>query len=80
MSHFTRRSFLKAAAVAGGSYLVTGTKASGNVLRANDRVRIAVAGLNGRGKNHLGRWMEQDNVEIAYVIDPDEDIRGRTHR
>lgn len=77
MSHITRRGFLRTVA-AGSSCLILGTKASGNVLRANDRIRIAVAGLNGRGKSHLGGWMGQDNVEIAYVIDPDQDVRART--
>ena len=78
MSRMTRRQFMKTtSAVAGGSLLLCGTKASGNVMGANDRFRIAVAGLNGRGRSHLGGFMDQDNVEIAYVIDVDERVLGR---
>jgi predicted dehydrogenase len=45
---------------------------------ANDRVRIAVLGLNGRGKAHLSGFMGLDNVEIAAVVDPDSEVLGRT--
>jgi len=78
MTQLTRRNFLQTSAIAGGSLLLTGTKASGFVNGANDRVRIAVAGLNGRGKSHLGGWLGQDNVEVAYVVDPDRDVLSRT--
>ncbi len=51
-----------------------GTRASGMIRGANDRVRIAVAGLNGRGQSHLSGWMDQPNVEIAWMIDPDQKV------
>ena len=55
MSRQTRRTFLKHAAVAGIAATVTiaGTKASGRVLGANDTVRVGVAGINGRGSDHI---------------------------
>lgn len=72
MTRITRRRFLNSmSAVAGGSLLLTGTRASGRILGANDRVRVAVAGLNGRGKSHIAGWLGQENVEIAYLADPD---------
>lgn len=74
----TRRRFLQSTSAFGASLLLTGTKASGRVIGANDRVRIAVAGLNGRGNAHLNGWLEQPNVEIAYVVDPDADVLART--
>ncbi|MEM7453021.1 MAG: Gfo/Idh/MocA family oxidoreductase [Planctomycetota bacterium] len=67
-----RRRFLKASAALGAGVLISGTRASGNILGANDRVRIAVAGTNGRGGAHIGGWQGQDNVEVIYVIDPEE--------
>jgi predicted dehydrogenase len=76
MSRITRRTFLQttSAAAAGASLLITGTAASGKIIGANDRLRIAVAGLNGRGKSHMDGWLGQPNVEIAYVIDPDKNV------
>ncbi|RCS54814.1 gfo/Idh/MocA family oxidoreductase [Bremerella cremea] len=79
MSRFNRRTFLQTTA-AGTGLILAGTSASGAVLGANDRVRIAVAGLNGRGKSHINGWLEQDNVEIAYVIDPDEKVLANTQK
>lgn len=79
MSQLTRRRFLQtSSAVAGASLLITGTRASGKVIGANERLRIAVIGLNGRGKSHIGGWAEQNNVELAYLIDPDRDVLART--
>ncbi len=79
MSRLTRRRFLQSstAAAATSSFLITGTRASGQIKGANDRLRIAVAGLNGRGGSHIGGWMGQQNVEVAYLADPDENVLGR---
>ena len=66
----SRRKFLQAAA-AGSSFLIMGTKASGNAKGANNRLRIAVCGLNRRGRAHVGGFTEQENVEVAYLVDPD---------
>ena len=68
-----RRDFLKrtVAGSALATFVVSGTKASGRVLGANDRVRIAVAGINGRGQGHLRGFGEMKDVEIAYLVDPD---------
>ena len=63
--------------VAGSSFLIMGTKASGNIQGANDRVRIAVAGLNGRGGSHIGGWKGQKDVEIVGLIDPDKNVLAR---
>ena len=76
MPRLNRRRFIQASSAA-GALLITGTKASGKVNGANDRVRIAVAGLNGRGKSHIGGWLGQDNVEIAYLVDPDDNVLGK---
>ena len=70
----TRRQFLQATTATGASLLLTGTRASGKVNGANDRLRIAVAGLNNRGRSHMRGWLDQKNVEIAYLIDPDRTV------
>jgi hypothetical protein len=65
MSKVTRREFLKSSTVAGAGVLLCGTAASGRIIGANDRLRIAVAGVNGRGGSHISGWLGQPNVEIA---------------
>ena len=77
MPTLNRRNFLQSTA-AGAGLLLTGTVASGAIQGANDRVRIAVAGLNGRGRDHINGWLGQENVEIAYLIDPDEKVLAQT--
>jgi len=76
MANRTRRDFLKtsSAIAAGSTFLITGTKSSGNIIGANERVRIAVAGLNGRGGAHIGGFRGQDNVEVAALVDPDSKV------
>ena len=54
-----------------------GTKASGNIQGANDRVRIAVAGLNGRGGSHISGWKGQKKVEILGLVDTDKKVLDR---
>ncbi|MEN6496041.1 MAG: Gfo/Idh/MocA family oxidoreductase [Thermoguttaceae bacterium] len=68
-----RREFLKRAAAAGltATFAISGTRASGRVLGANDRVRIAVAGINGRGQQHITAYGEMRDVEIGWLVDPD---------
>ncbi len=72
----TRRSFLQTLAAA-GTIAIAGTKASGKILGANDTLRVAVAGLNGRGGAHVGAYAKMENVEIAYLVDPDKRVLGR---
>ncbi len=42
-----------------------------SVLGANDRVRVAVLGINGRGQSHVKGFMGLDNVEVVTLCDPD---------
>jgi predicted dehydrogenase len=76
MSRFSRRQLLKAAAASSvfPLFTISGTKAAGRVIGANDRIRIAVAGINGRGVSHIDGLGKIDKVEIAYLVDPDTTI------
>jgi predicted dehydrogenase len=75
MSKHNRRQFLQRAAAAGvgaAAFSISGTKAAGRVPGANGRVRVAVAGVNNRGQEHLAAYAKlKDKVEIAYLVDPD---------
>ena len=58
-SSLNRRQFMGrslAAAGVGAGFAIGGTKSSGRIVGANDTVRIAVAGLNGRGGSHVGEF------------------------
>ena len=73
----TRRQFIRSsvAAAAGGSVLFHSKAPTyAKPIGANNRLRIAVAGLNGRGGSHIGGWLGQKNVEIVALIDPDERV------
>jgi len=76
----TRRRFIKStvAAAAGGSILFHSKAPTyAKAIGANERLRIAVAGLKGRGGSHIGGWLGQKNVEIAALIDPDEKVLAK---
>ena len=45
-----------------------------DVLGANDRVRVALCGVRGRGKDHLRNYSKIKNVEIAAVCDIDDNV------
>lgn len=70
MPRLNRRRFLKTGLAAAATITLAGTKSSGKVLGANDTIRIAVAGLNGRGSAHVDAYAGMKDVEIVYLIDP----------
>ena len=70
MSRITRRSFVKASVI-GAVAAIAGTKSSGRVIGANNTVRLAICGLNGRGGDHVKEFATMPGVSIAYLVDPD---------
>jgi len=66
MSEIDRRDFLKTGAAAAVAFQAK------SVLGANDRVRIAIIGLRGRGGDHIKTYNGIPNVEIAAICDVDE--------
>jgi len=47
------------------------------VFGANDRVRVAICGLHGRGWDHYKGFCGVPNVEIAALCDPDESVLNK---
>jgi predicted dehydrogenase len=83
----SRRSFLKTAATGAMFAAVTPvvlkaetivpTVVPASAKGANDRIRVAVFGVNGRGKSHIEEIMglaEKSNVEVAVLCDPDMNV------
>ena len=74
-SAMTRRDFLKSGTTAGlalgGSALVA---RPGRVLGANDRIRLAVVGVRGRGWDHIEAFSKIPDVELAALCDIDQGV------
>ena len=43
----------------------------------NDTVRVAVLGVNGRGRDHIGGFAGLKNVQVAVLCDPDQNVARR---
>jgi len=73
-----RRDFIKKSIIGTAGLTIGGmglsAKSYASVLGANNRFRIAVCGVNGRGKSHIRGFDGQENVEVAYLVDPDSKI------
>lgn len=78
MSTCSRRRFL--AASAGTLAAAATANAWARVLGANEKMRLAVIGINGRGGD-LWNWaIGVPDVEIAIMCDPDERVLARQQR
>lgn len=76
MSNLTRRNFLQGTLAAAATVTIAGTKSSGRVLGSNDTIRVAVAGIHGRGTSHISEYAHMKDVEIVYLVDPDTRLFG----
>src|SRR3954464_2223820 len=72
-----RREFIKKVAVTTAS-LAVGSKTLGftansyrKIIGANERIHVAMIGLNGRGSSMAGTFAGQKNLEISIVCDVD---------
>ncbi|MBI5768305.1 MAG: Gfo/Idh/MocA family oxidoreductase [Verrucomicrobia bacterium] len=79
MNHLTRRTFLKSSAFAGAAVAFS-ARSWAQVAGANGDVRVAVIGLNGRGKNHLGSLAKVKGVRVVALCDPDSAVLERTKK
>ena len=77
-SQLTRRSFLKSGVTSAAGLAAASSVAFLNrperVLGANDRVRVAICGVHGRGVNHIENYAQLQNVQIAALCDIDENV------
>jgi hypothetical protein len=68
----SRRKFLGASAAA---VIVAGTKATGKVFGANDRIRFCCIGIHGQGGSHIKELMSlKDDAEIVALCDVDSKV------
>lgn len=73
MSAIDRRHFLKASTFTA----LSAVTAAGAADQPNEKIRVAVLGVNGRGVDHVKGFAAFDDVEIAYICDPDANVVSR---
>ena len=73
-----RRDFIKKGVIGSAGIVIGGlgfsARSYASIIGANDRFRIAVCGVTGRGKNHISGFSGLENTEIAYLVDPDSKV------
>ncbi len=77
-SETTRREFLRGGLESAAGLAAYGGVAfmanPGRVFGANDRIRVAVCGVHGRGMDHVNGFRQVKNVEVAAICDVDENV------
>ena len=79
MKSMDRRSFLKTSALASASLSLLPTRGrsqsvTGRVRGANEDIRVAVIGFNGRGKSHISGFRDLKGVRIVALCDVDQTV------
>jgi predicted dehydrogenase len=84
MDLFSRREFLERSALLSAAAATLSaastTHADTKPVAArgvNDKLRVAVVGVNGRGMSHVGGFLGKNNCEITTVCDCDEAVIGK---
>lgn len=79
MSFKNRREFLEssmfatAAALAAGSVSTLRAAEQGS-KSSNEKLSVAIIGVNGRGTDHINGYINRPDVEIKYICDADEKV------
>src|SRR5207237_10693163 len=63
-------------AVAGPPLLAAAADTAAKKRSANDKLRVAVVGVHGRGKDHVAGFAGRNNCEVAVICDCDEAVIG----
>jgi predicted dehydrogenase len=66
----TRRAMFKQAAALGATVAIPSIFPR-NVFGANDTIRIAVAGIHGRGNSHIDAFCKLPGCKVVCLVDPD---------
>jgi predicted dehydrogenase len=76
MKKMNRRGFVKGTLAVGAAMSLS----RGKILGANEAIRIAVAGLNSKGADHLKLFGNTPGVRIVALCDADRDVLDREAR
>ena len=73
-----RRDFIKKAGLgSAGLAFAMNAKSYASIMGANDRVRVAAIGVNGRGYGMSRNFASQQHCEVAYICDVDADVMAK---
>jgi len=75
MTDMTRRDFMKGSLVLGTGFLAPFSYS--RVLGANEEIRAAVVGINGRGRSHIRNLEDIDGVSVVALCDVDRQVLDR---
>src|SRR5580658_548844 len=73
MKNLSRRSFLTKTALSAGA-VAWSARSWDAVAGANDDIRLAVVGFNGRGKDHIKEWTKLAGVRLTALCDVDTKV------
>lgn len=76
LSPLSRRSFLKSSALFAGVTAFS-ARSWAQVAGANGEIRVAVVGLNGRGRNHLSSLAKVAGVRVVALCDADTAVLAK---
>lgn len=79
VNHLTRRAFLRNTALVGAATALS-ARSWGQVAGSNTDLRMAVIGLNGRGKSHLNSISQIKGVRLVAICDVDTAVIARTKK
>ncbi|OPZ22557.1 MAG: Inositol 2-dehydrogenase [candidate division BRC1 bacterium ADurb.BinA364] len=70
MAKLSRRAFVKTAGLAGAAFFAPAI----DVLGANEEIRVAVCGVNGKGMNDARQFSKVPGVKLVALCDPDSAV------
>lgn len=82
----SRRDFVENAILAATAALATGAAkntfaqeeaATIKAVGPNDKLRVAVIGVNGQGGGHIGEWVKNPDVDLVAICDADPNAYGK---
>ncbi len=84
MKHITRRGFMQGSLSVGLGVALGGCHESqgpavqpaSRVRGANDEIRVAVIGINGRGESHIKEFEEMNGARVVALCDVDQKVLG----
>ena len=80
MSTYSRRSFIRDAAVAGAAVSAIQTPLKALAVEKSATVRMGMIGVGLRGQSHLEEFLKRNDVEIVAMADPDKNMMAMAQK